>query len=109
MTELATPPVEREQDVKRINHWIGGRTVEGTSGRSGPVYNPARGIQTGALDFATVEEVDQAVHRGGRPGRAVGEGGISGVADDVVVEADGDLLRGARARRRAPRGISRGS
>jgi hypothetical protein len=61
MTELATPPVEREQDVKWINHWIGGRTVEGTSGRSGPVYNPARGIQTGAVDFATVEEVDQAV------------------------------------------------
>ncbi|MFL5917713.1 MAG: CoA-acylating methylmalonate-semialdehyde dehydrogenase, partial [Gaiellaceae bacterium] len=61
MTELATPPVEREQDVKRISHWIGGRTVEGESGRSGPVYNPARGIQTGAVDFATVEEVDAAV------------------------------------------------
>src|SRR6266550_3414435 len=61
MTELATPPVEREQDVKRIGHWIGGRTVEGESGRSGPVYNPARGIQTGAVDFASVEEVDRAV------------------------------------------------
>ncbi len=61
MTELATPPIEREQDVKRISHWIGGRTVEGESGRSGPVYNPARGIQTGAVDFATVEEVDRAV------------------------------------------------
>src|SRR4051794_41729229 len=61
MTELATPPVEREQDVKRISHWIGGRLVEGESGRSGPVYNPARGVQTGAVDFATVEEVDRAV------------------------------------------------
>ena len=29
MTELATPPVQREQDVKRISHWIGGRLVEG--------------------------------------------------------------------------------
>src|SRR5262252_7696586 len=61
MTELATPPVEREQDVKRISHWIGGRVVEGSSGRSGPVYNPAKGVQTGAVDFATVEELDRAV------------------------------------------------
>src|SRR5262249_56738722 len=60
MTELATPPVEQQQDVKRISHWIGGRIVEGESGRSGPVYNPAKGIQTGAVDFATVEEVDRA-------------------------------------------------
>jgi malonate-semialdehyde dehydrogenase (acetylating)/methylmalonate-semialdehyde dehydrogenase len=61
MTELATPPVEREQDVKRISHWIGGQTVEGKSGRSGPVFNPALGQQTGAVDFATPEEVDLAV------------------------------------------------
>src|SRR5205807_6598563 len=61
MTELASPPVEREQDLKRISHWIGGRLVEGESGRSGPVYNPARGIQTGVVDFATAEEVDRAV------------------------------------------------
>jgi delta 1-pyrroline-5-carboxylate dehydrogenase len=61
MTELATPPAEQEQDLKRISHWIGGRIVEGESGRSGPVYNPAKGIQTGAVDFATVEEIDRAV------------------------------------------------
>jgi malonate-semialdehyde dehydrogenase (acetylating) / methylmalonate-semialdehyde dehydrogenase len=61
MTELATPPVERNQDVKRISHWIGGRVVEGTSGRSGPVFNPALGAQTGAVDFATPEEIDRAV------------------------------------------------
>jgi malonate-semialdehyde dehydrogenase (acetylating)/methylmalonate-semialdehyde dehydrogenase len=61
MTEVATPPVEREQDVKRISHWIGGRVVEGESGRSGPVFNPALGQQTGAVDFATPEEVDSAV------------------------------------------------
>src|SRR3989441_91604 len=62
MTELATPPpVEQEQTVKRISHWIGGRLVEGRSGRSGPVYNPALGQQTGAVDFATPEEVDLAV------------------------------------------------
>jgi malonate-semialdehyde dehydrogenase (acetylating)/methylmalonate-semialdehyde dehydrogenase len=49
------------QQVKRIGHWIGGRVVEGASGRSGPVYNPATGVQTGAVDFASVGEVDAAV------------------------------------------------
>src|SRR5436190_5533562 len=61
MTELANPPVEEQADVKRISHWIGGRSVASQSGRSGPVYNPASGKQTGAVDFATVEEVDAAV------------------------------------------------
>jgi malonate-semialdehyde dehydrogenase (acetylating) / methylmalonate-semialdehyde dehydrogenase len=61
MTEVAAPPAERAQDVKRIGHWIGGRIVEGESGRSGAVYNPAAGVQSGAVDFATVEEVDRAV------------------------------------------------
>jgi malonate-semialdehyde dehydrogenase (acetylating)/methylmalonate-semialdehyde dehydrogenase len=61
MTELATPPVEQEQEVRRISHWIEGRVVRGESGRSGPVYNPAQGRQTGAVDFATAAEVDSAV------------------------------------------------
>ena len=56
MTETAEAPV-----VTRIPHWIGGRRVEGGSGRSGPVFNPATGRQTGAVDFATAEEVDAAV------------------------------------------------
>jgi malonate-semialdehyde dehydrogenase (acetylating) / methylmalonate-semialdehyde dehydrogenase len=56
MTETIAPPT-----VKPIHHWIGGKSVEGTSGRSGPVWNPATGEQTGAVDFATVEEVDAAV------------------------------------------------
>jgi len=47
--------------VKRISHWIGGAPAQGESGRSGPVYNPATGEQTGAVDFASVEEVDRAV------------------------------------------------
>jgi malonate-semialdehyde dehydrogenase (acetylating)/methylmalonate-semialdehyde dehydrogenase len=61
MTELAAPPVEERTGVKRISHWIGGRLVAGESGRSGPVYNPATGRQTGEVDFATAEEVDKAV------------------------------------------------
>jgi malonate-semialdehyde dehydrogenase (acetylating) / methylmalonate-semialdehyde dehydrogenase len=57
MTDLIDAPAA----VKPINHWIGGATYEGRSGRTGPVYNPATGEQTGAVDFATVEEVDKAV------------------------------------------------
>src|SRR5207302_2836438 len=40
---------------------IGGRSVAGESGRTGPGYNHATGEQTGAVDFASVEEVDAAV------------------------------------------------
>jgi malonate-semialdehyde dehydrogenase (acetylating)/methylmalonate-semialdehyde dehydrogenase len=62
MTELAEAPVEgRDEAVTRIPHWIGGKRVEGTSGRSGAVYNPARGVQSGAVDLASVEEIDAAV------------------------------------------------
>jgi malonate-semialdehyde dehydrogenase (acetylating) / methylmalonate-semialdehyde dehydrogenase len=61
MTELATPAAAEAADVKRISHWIGGSAVAGESGRSGPVYNPATGRQTGAVDFASVQEVDAAV------------------------------------------------
>ena len=62
MTEVAEAPTAGARaEIRRISHWIGGRGVEGTSGRSGPVYDPATGAQTGDVDFATVEEVDAAV------------------------------------------------
>jgi len=62
MTELASAPERAEaRDLRRITHWIDGKAVTGTSGRVGPVYNPATGAQTGEVDFASVEEVDRAV------------------------------------------------
>ena len=62
MTELAeAPATERDGAITRIPHWIGGARVEGTSGRTGPVYNPATGAQSGAVDLASVDEVDSAV------------------------------------------------
>jgi malonate-semialdehyde dehydrogenase (acetylating)/methylmalonate-semialdehyde dehydrogenase len=62
MTELAEAPAAgRDEAVTRIPHWIGGRRVDGTSGRNGPVYNPALGVRSGAVDLASVEEVDAAV------------------------------------------------
>jgi malonate-semialdehyde dehydrogenase (acetylating)/methylmalonate-semialdehyde dehydrogenase len=48
-------------DVKTIGHWIGGEGVGGTSGRTGPVYNPASGEQTGEVQLASPEEIDRAV------------------------------------------------
>src|SRR5262245_26663122 len=47
--------------MKRISHWINGAVVAGTSGRTGPVWNPATGEQQAEVDFASVEEVDTAV------------------------------------------------
>ena len=61
MTELATLPVADGAGVTKISHWIGGKAVAGTSGRTSPVYNPATGRQTGALDLATADEVDLGV------------------------------------------------
>src|SRR5690242_8505416 len=62
MTEVAeVAGAKQAQELKRITHWINGAAAVGQSGRSGPVYNPATGIQTGEVDFASVEEVDRAV------------------------------------------------
>jgi malonate-semialdehyde dehydrogenase (acetylating)/methylmalonate-semialdehyde dehydrogenase len=55
------PSATRQADLNHITHYIDGRRVPGTSGRSGPVYNPALGEQTGSVDFASSEEVDAAV------------------------------------------------
>src|SRR4029079_16473319 len=54
-------PAAGSGETIRIHHWIGGRSDEGTSGRSGPVYNPATGARTRQVDFASVEDVDGAV------------------------------------------------
>ena len=35
--------------TKRIHHYIDGSSVEGSSGRTGPVWNPATGEQQGEV------------------------------------------------------------
>ncbi|MEU9195300.1 CoA-acylating methylmalonate-semialdehyde dehydrogenase [Streptomyces hundungensis] len=47
--------------TKTVHHWIGGKTVEGTSGNFGPVTDPATGAVTTQVAFASAEEVDRAV------------------------------------------------
>ena len=66
MTEIAAAPGERGADtnggsIAPIHHWIGGVSVAGSSGRTSPVFNPASGRQTGAVDLASVAEIDLAV------------------------------------------------
>ena len=41
--------------MQQIHHLIDGEDVTTTSGRSGPVSNPATGGQTGEVGFASVE------------------------------------------------------
>jgi malonate-semialdehyde dehydrogenase (acetylating)/methylmalonate-semialdehyde dehydrogenase len=58
----ATPAEGKDPDaVGRVHHWIGGRIVEGTSGRRGPVYDPATGRLAREVDFASVDELGAAV------------------------------------------------
>ena len=45
----------------RITHWINGQEWSGTADRFGQVFNPATGQQTGTVDFASIEVMDQAV------------------------------------------------
>ncbi len=54
MTTTSTPPA-------RITHLVAGRDWEGTAQRTGPVFNPATGVQTGAVDLASASLVDTVV------------------------------------------------
>ena len=63
MTQIAEPRAGSGStpSLERVHHWIGGARVVGTSGRVGPIFDPATGRQTREVDFASVEEVDRAV------------------------------------------------
>ena len=63
MTQIAEPGATRTEtpSTGRVSHWINGRAVAGTSGRQGPVYDPATGAVTKHVDFASVDEVATAV------------------------------------------------
>ncbi len=47
--------------MQTIGHWVAGRSVEGTSGRRSPTFDPARGEQTGEVTLATAAEVGEVV------------------------------------------------
>jgi malonate-semialdehyde dehydrogenase (acetylating)/methylmalonate-semialdehyde dehydrogenase len=57
LTETTQAPAA----AKRCHHWIDGSLRLTGSDRNGPVYNPATGELTGSVDFATADEVSDAV------------------------------------------------
>jgi len=59
--------------MEQIGHWIGGRAVAGASGRTAPVYDPARGVQTAEVALASAAEVDGAVKLAADAAAAWGE------------------------------------
>ena len=63
MTQVVEPgsPQVDSGASDRVSHWVGGRFVAGTSGREGPVYDPATGRIARYVDFASFNEVGAAV------------------------------------------------
>jgi malonate-semialdehyde dehydrogenase (acetylating)/methylmalonate-semialdehyde dehydrogenase len=63
MTQVADPIATNhiETSADTVNHWIGGQRVAGTSGRRGPIFDPARGVRAREVDLASADEVDAAV------------------------------------------------
>ncbi|MBM4185800.1 MAG: CoA-acylating methylmalonate-semialdehyde dehydrogenase [Gemmatimonadetes bacterium] len=47
--------------MRRIHHYVAGKELPGTSGRFGPVFDPATGVQQAEVAFASAAEVDRAV------------------------------------------------
>lgn len=52
---------ESATGVRSIDHWLGGKRVASTSGRSAPVWDPSTGREQARVGFASIAEVDQAV------------------------------------------------
>jgi malonate-semialdehyde dehydrogenase (acetylating)/methylmalonate-semialdehyde dehydrogenase len=48
-------------EVETLGHYVGGKRVDGTSGRFGSVYNPALGALKARVPYATTDEVNRAV------------------------------------------------
>jgi malonate-semialdehyde dehydrogenase (acetylating)/methylmalonate-semialdehyde dehydrogenase len=55
--ELKTRGIE----MRRVNHFINGHEIAGTSGRSGDVFDPAHGSVAAKVALASTEEVNSAV------------------------------------------------
>ena len=51
------------QEVKTLTHFIGGKLVEGKSGRFGSVFNPTTGEVIAKVPLATVEETQDAIEQ----------------------------------------------
>jgi malonate-semialdehyde dehydrogenase (acetylating)/methylmalonate-semialdehyde dehydrogenase len=54
-------PLGGREKVKELTHFIGGRHVKGTSGRTAEVFNPATGEVEKRVPLASAGELDAAV------------------------------------------------
>jgi malonate-semialdehyde dehydrogenase (acetylating)/methylmalonate-semialdehyde dehydrogenase len=60
-TSTLTHSLPTDRKLREVHHWINGRTLTGSSGRFGDVYNPASGEVQAKVALASVDEVDSAV------------------------------------------------
>ncbi|MEU4626407.1 CoA-acylating methylmalonate-semialdehyde dehydrogenase [Actinoplanes sp. NPDC023801] len=63
--------------MNHIAHWIGGAETAGTSGRVGPVFNPATGEQIAEVDLASGAEIGEAVRSAKEAARSWREASLS--------------------------------
>ena len=89
--------------MRELEHWVGGKAVAGASGRSGPVFDPARGVQTATVPFASADEVGAAVDVATEAAAEWGAGSLSSRAAvlfrfrDLVAAATADLAAAVTA------------
>jgi malonate-semialdehyde dehydrogenase (acetylating)/methylmalonate-semialdehyde dehydrogenase len=89
--------------MRELEHHIGGKSVAGTSGRYGPIYDPARGVQTARVPLASAAEVAGTVDVAKDAAAEWGSGSLSARAAvlfrlrDLVSRASGDLARAVTA------------
>jgi len=56
-----SPVADTGPETFTLGHHVAGRHVPGSSGRTGPVYNPATGVPRGRVAFASAEETRLAI------------------------------------------------
>jgi malonate-semialdehyde dehydrogenase (acetylating)/methylmalonate-semialdehyde dehydrogenase len=61
MTTTAPTSADTATDLPILSHWIDGKRVDGTSGRTSPVFDPALGVATKNVALASQEEIDRAI------------------------------------------------
>ena len=89
--------------MQELEHWVGGKSVRGSSERTGPVYDPARGVQTGIVPLASASEVDAVIVAAGEAAPDWAAGSLSSRAavlfrfSDLVAAAAPDLAAAVTA------------
>src|SRR5580693_6907775 len=89
--------------MRALQHFIGGKSVAGTSGRESPVFDPARGVQTKVVPLASTAEVAGTVEVAKEAAAEWGAGSLSARAAvlfrlrDLVSRASADLAAAVTA------------